>query len=181
MTFTSTPFDHLLGSIAHASWFAALGEALTDSERADIAAYRQGLGLEDAAVAPVKDWHQALAVANDPEWDARWWVAEERARAALMDAAERSGTPALLDHLSDAAMRAHAATIGPAAMAAARAGVADQAAIRAAAGAATQACYQGALATLAGAPPEHPFAAKLRLFQSGRWLLGILRGAVYIF
>jgi hypothetical protein len=59
-------------------------------------------------------------------------------------------------------------------VAAARGGVADMALIRAAAGAATQACYQAALVLAAGAEAEHPFAIKFRLYEAGRWPLGIV-------
>lgn len=175
----------LLASVSHVSWFASLGDALTDSERADMAAYLAGLALGAIAVAPVADWASALRIASDPAWDARWWQAEERARQTLMQQAlmrqADAGAPETLERLSAVALAAHEATIGPAAMAAASAGVADPAAVRAASGAATQACYQGALALIAGAGPEHPFAAKLRLFQAGRWPLGIVAGTAYIF
>lgn len=178
----TTASDGLIASIPAASWFAALGTALEPSEAADLAAYLQGLGLR-AASQQVRDWAEAERIAADPQWDPRWWEAEEKLRARLMARAEkRAGRDRALAHLSDVTMAAHEAVIGRAAMAAAQAGVADQALIRVAAGAATQACYQAALAVLAGEDAsEHPFAAKLRLFQAGRWPLGIVRGRAYIF
>jgi hypothetical protein len=173
----------LLAAIPHASWFAALGTTLEPSERADLAFYVRGLGLAPASAALVADWTEAARVAADPAWDTRWWDAEEKLRGVLLAKAElRTGKAEAMTRLSDVTMTAYDATIGAAAMAAAASGVADQALVRVASGAATQACYQGALAILAGvAAPEHPFAAKLRLFRAGRWPLGIVRGSAYIF
>jgi len=176
-------YDDLLAAIPRASWFAALGDRLEDSERGDLMAYLDGLGLKPASVACVADWAAAERIAKDPDWDPAWWSAEEAMRHALLAAAEAAlGETAAMDRLGAVIQAAHDATIGPAAMAAARAGVADQALIRAAAGAATQACYQAAVALLAGAlTDDHPFRLKLRLFQAGRWPLGIVRGSAYIF
>ena len=173
----------LVAAIPHASWFAALGTKLEPSERADLAFYARGLGLAPAAPALVVDWAEAARVAADPAWDPRWWDAEEKLRGALLAHAERRTSKAeTMARLSEVTMAAYDATIGAAAMAAAASGVADQALARVASGAATQACYLGALAILAGVTaPEHPFAAKLRLFRAGRWPLGIVRGAAYIF
>lgn len=175
--------DRLLARIPHASWFAAVGEALEPTERADLAAYIHGLGLPACATAVVADWTEAGRVASDPAWDHGWWDAEERLRVALLAEADAAhGARAVMDRLSAVAQAAHDATIGPAAMAAARSGIADQALVRAAAGAATQSCYQSGLALLAGTTdPGHPFHAKLQLFLGGRWPLGILRGSAYMF
>ncbi|MCC7046080.1 MAG: hypothetical protein IT562_05140 [Alphaproteobacteria bacterium] len=174
--------DALLAAIAHAPWFAALGTPLAPSERAEHTVYLAGLQLA-AAVEPVHGWQAAGRVAADPDWDRRWWDAEERLRVALLARAEAAaGGGATMRQLTAIAMAAHDATIGAAAMAAAASGVADQALIRVAAGAATQACYQAGLALLAGMDaPGHAFAAKLRLFRAGRWPLGIVRGQAYIF
>ena len=57
--------------------------------------------------------------------------------------------------------------------AAGQSGVVDPALVRAAAGAATQASYQAALVLAAGEDAEHVFAIKYRLFEAGRWPLGI--------
>lgn len=177
----TTVAGDLLAAIPHASWFAALGAPLEPGERAELSAYLAGLDLV-ATVAPVRDWQTAGRVAAAPDWDRRWWDAEERLRVALLLRAEATaGSEATMKQLTAVTMAAHDATIGAAAMAAA-AGVADQALIRVAAGAATQACYQAALALLAGADATGgPFAAKLRLFRAGRWPLGIVGGRAYIF
>lgn len=173
----------LVAAIPRISWFAALGDVLQPVERADLAAYVAGLGLPACPAAVVADWSGAAQIAADPGWDRRWWDAEETLRLGLQaDANRAAGEVAVMRQLSVVTQAAHEATIGPAAMAAARSGVADQALLRAAAGAATQACYQAGLALLAGeTAPEHAFHAKLRLFQAGRWPLGIVRGSAYIF
>ena len=175
--------DRLVARIPHASWFAALGEALQPAEQAELASYIHGLGLPACATAAVADWGEAGRVASDPAWDHGWWDAEERLRAELMARADAAhGAPAVMDRLSTITQAAHDATIGPAAMAAARSGIADEALVRAAAGAATQACYQSGLALLAGATDSgHAFNAKLQLFLGGRWPLGIVRGSAYMF
>ena len=65
--------------------------------------------------------------------------------------------------------------------AAARSGTTDEGLVRAAAGAAAQACYQAALVLAAEGEPEHAFALKFRLFESGRWPLGIVRNTFHLF
>jgi hypothetical protein len=70
---------------------------------------------------------------------------------------------------------------GAAAVAASRSGVADEALIRAAAGAATQGAYHAALVLAAGGDEHHPFAIKFRLFEAGRWPLGIVGATFNLF
>jgi len=176
----------LLEAIPHEPWFASLGEALSEAERADMAAYLGGIGFADAKIAAARDWSEASRIVTDPDWEQRWWDAEEGLRAGLLrQAAARIGEPAMLEALSAVTQAAHDATIGAAAMAASRqvsvrAAAADPGLIRAASGAATQACYQGALALLAASGDDHAFSAKLRLFRAGRWVLGIVRGSAYV-
>ncbi len=173
--------DPLIAAIPHEPWFAALGERLTEAERADMTAYLAGLGFAGAPVAAARDWDDAARIVTDPAWEQRWWDAEEALRAELLRrAGERLGETKMLEALSSVTQAAHDATIGAAAVAAARSRSSDPGLIRAAAGAATQACYQGALVLLAGAGDEHAFAAKLRLFRAGRWVLGIVRGTAYV-
>jgi len=166
---------------ARASWFAAAGEALTAAEQADAARYLAGLGFADVAVAPAGDWARAKALADAPDWDGAWWDAEERLRGALLETAgTRHGRPALLAALSRATQAASDVAHGQAALALVRAGIADPGLARAAAGAATQACYLAALAVAAEAPADHPFLAKLALFEGGRWPLGIVAGRFHV-
>jgi hypothetical protein len=166
--------------IARIPWFAAAGEPLEDAERDDGGRYLAALGLNGVEVAGAADWLGAKAIADDPDWDRRWWDAEERLRVALLSACrhryEGPGLDLALSRITTASDRLH----GAAAVACARAGIADAALIKCAAGAGTQACYQFALAVAAGAGPDHAFAVKLRLFAGGRWPLGVVAGRYYL-
>jgi hypothetical protein len=42
------------------------------------------------------------------------------------------------------------------------------------------ALHEMTLARLAGCGPDHLFMRKYRLFESGRWPLGVLRGAFHL-
>ena len=169
--------DALLGAVAKTSWFARVGRKPSPAEARAAKAWSQGLGFLRARPAHAKDWREARRIASDPAWERGWWLKEERLRAALLRRAERKlGRRRALELLTEAAMRAHDRAAGAAA-----GKFPDQLFAAAAAGAATQACYLGALALLAGAGPDHAFSAKLGLFQSGRWPLGIRGGRAYIF
>ena len=162
-------------TLSHVPWFAALGEPLSEAERADAAAYLSALGFPDARLTQVMSWDEAEEAARNPEWNTLWWEAEEQLRAGLtaraLELVQESELVAALDHVTHSAA-------GPvqkaAAVAAKRAGVADEGLLGAAAGTAIQACYQAALVLAAGAEEDHAFAIKFRLFEAGRWPLGIL-------
>ncbi len=175
----------LRGRLRTASWFAALGERLTQGERWDARAYLAGLGFADAGVAEVKSWDEAAAIAKSPDWSRAWWDREEAERQRLLTiCGALYPEHELMTALSRAMELASATTHGAAAIAASRAGVADPALIRVAAGAAAQAAYQAALPVLAAkaaGESEHPFAIKFRLFEAGRWPLGIAGGSFHIF
>lgn len=168
-----------------ASWFAALGERLTQGERWDVRAYLAGLGFADAGVGAIASWDEAAAIAKSPDWSRAWWDREEAERQHLLRiCGSRHAEHALMTALSRVMELAAATTHGAAAIAASRAGVADPALIRVAAGAAAQAAYQAALPVLAGTAAgetEHPFSIKFRLFEAGRWPLGIAGGSFHIF
>jgi hypothetical protein len=167
---------------ASASWFVAVGEQLAAGERADAASYLDGLGFAGIATAGVADWQQAKALADAPDWDPAWWNEEERLRIGLLEAATaRHGRAPLLAALSRAAQGASDTAHGQAALATVRAGIADPTLARAATGAATQASYLAALAVAAATDPDHPFLAKFRLFEAGRWPLGIVAGRFRLF
>ena len=80
--------DLFVAGLDHGSWFAALGEALTPSERADAEGYLSGLGFGGVAVHQVGDWDQARAAIQDPNWDREWWNAAERERQSAAAAAQ---------------------------------------------------------------------------------------------
>lgn len=177
------PLDALRNRIRLASWFAAVGEELTSGERWDARAYLAGLGFAETGVAAVADWKQAAIVAKSPDWSRDWWDREEAERSALLArAAELVPEHELMAGLSKVMELAAAVTHGAAAIAASRAGVADQALSRVAAGSGAQSAYQAALAAIAhDGEAEHPFAIKFRLFEAGRWPLGISGGQFHLF
>jgi hypothetical protein len=167
--------------IPRGSWFAALGEPLTEGERAEARLYvAEIVGRNAVSIAGVADWLGAQAIIKR-DYDHAWWDAEMLAQHAARQRAESAhGKEALLAAL-EPIVDAAGALNGPAALAASRAGITDQALIRVAAGAAAQACHQAALAIAADADANHPFAIKYRLFAGGRWPLGFDRDRLIVF
>lgn len=166
----------------HVSWFLRLGEPLTEEVRRTGDSYVHALGFPDCAVAAIGDWEEAAAAAEDSGFDEPSWEAEEQLTAGLMDEAlaivEREELAAALAHVSATAAAAAKLAIEEAA---ARAGHSDPALLDAAAGAATKACYQAALLLAGGGDEDHAVAFKYRLFESGRWPLGVIGGTFNIF
>lgn len=181
VTAATEPLARLARAIAHIPWFAAAGEALTSADLEETQAYLAALGLAADEIACAGNWGAAKAACASPDWDTRWWDAEEAARKAVLDAAisalPEGPTLAAITRVTDTASDV---VLGAASTAIARAGIADAALARAAAGAATQACYHAALGLAAQAGPAHAFAIKLRLFEAGRWPLGLVRGAFHL-
>ena len=164
-------------------WFFKLGEPLELAECLQVRDYLHGLGLRDELpVEAVSDWESARRAIDTPDWDRRWWDAEQAERQRLQQVAgEAQGHAAVLRGLSDAIERVGEAIHQAAQVASARRGPADAALVRAAAGAASEALYLSELARLAGAGERHPFALKRALFASGRWPLGIVNTRFYLF
>jgi len=161
--------------IREVPWFAAVGEPLDEADLVTAESYLSALGFPDAEVAAVGDWWEAEEAARNPDWNTEWWEAEEQLRAGLLaEAIERSDEEAAMLALTLVSRRASEVVHGAAAAAAARGGVADEALVRAAAGAATQACYHAALVLAAEAEDDHAFVLKYRLYEAGRWPLGIV-------
>ena len=155
------------------AWFSTLGEPLDQSERAEIAAYLEGLGLPgDLPVHAASSWSEAGVLCRQPT--GAWWQAEETERGRLECSAR-------LDPADPAWLQLTERLHGAAAVAAARSGCADAALIRVAAGAATYAAYQKRLARAAGASNAHPFLRKYSLYCGGRWPLGVYDRSFAIF
>ena len=165
--------DALARAIPRVSWFAATATPLTDADRADGVAYAAALGFGAIRIAPVASWPEARHIAMSPN-AAPWWDTEDRLVKAM------APDPALLPALTRVTEAASAVVHGAASIVLTRAGIADSYLARAAAGAATQGCYHAALALAAHAGDRHPFAVKFRLYEAGRWPLGILGGALHI-
>ncbi len=170
-----------LSGIRQASWFAAIGTPLNRDETEDALIFARGLDLDASAVGTVADWRAIAEMTRDNSLDQTWWEAEEAAYRSLKAALSTSGEgAAALASLSDVATLAGEVTMSAALAALARDGVADAGLARVASGAASMACHHAATATLAAAPGDHPFHAKLGLFQAGRMVLGVHGGQVWV-
>ena len=168
-------------------WFANLGEPLTPGANAAAQTYLDGLGFPDADVAILVDWEDAADAAENLDFHSPAWEAEELLRADL--------TTRAMDLLSEEALTIAMTLIGeqiaePAKEAMEQAShiwdMEDDASQRLAVGAAVQAANQAALALIAAADPEfdadtHPFAAKFRLFEFGRWPVGVIGRSFNLF
>ena len=167
---------NLRAEIRAASWFAALGEPLTDGDVAEARAYAGAVEVVGVAA-----WPQAEDFLKTSTASLDWWNREEALRKSLLVEAEaRRPERALWTALTELTTEAGDLVHGKAATAAARAGKAAPASIHVAAGAASQAVYQLAVARLAGNQTS-PFESKFRLFAAGRWPLGIEGSRLFLF
>ncbi len=173
--------DSLGRDVRAASWFAALGEPLTGSGRAEARAYADALDLGPLEIDQVRNWPEAERVLKAPSEQPSWWDREETLRKALLAKAQaRYPERALWIALTELTTEAGDLVHGKAASAAARMGDAAPASAHVAAGAASQAVYQFAVARLAG-NDFSPFESKFRLFAAGRWPLGIVGSRLILF
>ena len=173
--------DQVKTELRAAAWFAALGEKLTDGDRADADAYGRALGLGTLLLGQARDWPEAERVLQAPDWSPAWWDREEAQRLRLLAEAEaRYPERALWTALTELTTKVGDAVHGRAGVAAARMGGAAKASIHVAAGAAAQAAYQLALARLAQ-DAASPFESKFRLFAAGRWPLGVVGSTLVVF
>ncbi|HSS85651.1 MAG TPA: hypothetical protein VLL30_17980 [Reyranella sp.] len=81
-------FASLRSELRSAAWFAALGEPLTDCDRADADAYAKALGLGTLVLGQARDWPEAERVLKAPDWSPTWWDREEVQRRRLLAEAE---------------------------------------------------------------------------------------------
>ena len=177
----SSLFASLRSEVRAAAWFAALGEPLTDGDRADADAYARLLGLGTLVLGQAHDWPEAERVLKAPDWSPAWWEAEEALRQRLLaDAEARYPERVLWTALTELTTEAGDIVHGKAATAAARMGGSAKASVHVAAGAAAQATYQLALARLAR-DAASPFESKFRLFAAGRWPLGVVGSTLVLF
>ena len=168
-------------------WFSNLGEPMTPGARAAARLYADGLGFPDADVAILVDWEDAAAAAEHNDWNSPAWEAEELLRADL--------TSRALSLLSEEALKIAMTMIAdriaePAREAMEQASfiwdVEDEAQQQLAVGAAVQAAHQAMLVLIAAIDPDfdaedHPFTAKFRLFEFGRWPVGVTGSSVNVF
>lgn len=168
--------------IPQVPWFATVCQPLANDLIETAEAYAAALGFPDVSVAWISDWEDAEAAARSTDWNTEWWEAEEQLRVALADTAlEHIAEDELSVALHHVSQQAAAVVQDAAAAAAARSGIDDEELILAATGAATQACYQAALVLATEADADHPFALKYKLFEAGRWPLGIVGHTLNLF
>ena len=173
--------DQVKTELRAAAWFAALGERLTDGDRADADAYARALGLGALLLGQARDWPEAERVLKAPDWSPSWWDREEVQRRRLLAEAEaRYPERALWTALTELTTELGETVHGKAGVAAVRMGGAAKASIHVAAGAAAQAAYQLALARLTS-DAASPFESKFRLFAAGRWPLGVVGSTLILF
>jgi len=177
---TALPRGFLSG-IRQASWFAAIGTPIDAEEGEEALAFAHGLDLPAASIRIVDDWQAIAEATRDSSLDQSWWDAEAVAYSSLKAALPTSGGDVrAVVSLSEVATLAGEVTMSAALAALARDGIADAGLARVASGAASMACHHAATASLADAPGDHPFFAKLRLFQAGRMLVGVHDGEVWL-
>lgn len=173
--------DAIHAEVRAASWFAALGEPLTEGDRGDAVAYLATLGFDALEIGLARDWPDAERLLKAPDWTPAWWDREEALRRSLLGEAETLYPErALWSSLTELTTETGDLVHGKAATAAARMGKVAAASIHVAAGAASQAVYQLALARLAGQPAS-PFESKFRLYAAGRWPLGVMDSRLILF
>lgn len=166
------------------AWFSALGDDLDERESNLIEDYLSGLGFPDADIVVVETFEDAEEAVRNPDWDTAFWETEEQLRVGLTaEACERADEATVnlaLTHVSHTAAESAAEAI---AAVADQIDVIDEGLLRAAAGGATQACYHAALVLAAEDEDQetHPFALKYRLFELGRWPLGLIGTTYYLF
>lgn len=174
-------------SLDRIPWFANLGEPLTAGAKAAALAYLDGLGFPQADIAILVDWEDAADAAESRDWQSPAWEAEELLRSDL--------TAAALETMSEDALRIGMTLIAEKVSAPAKEAmeqaafiwdVEDEASKTLAVGAAVQAAHGAALALIAAADPEfeaeqHPLAAKFRLFEFGRWPVGVTGASFNLF
>lgn len=168
-------------------WFANLGEKLTPGATAVAQAYLDGLGFPEAEIAILADWEDAAGAAESCDWHSPAWEAEELLRADL--------TGRALGLLSQEAVTVAMAMIAGRIVQPAEEGIEQAASLwdleddtfaRAGIGAAVQSAHQAALVLIAAADPafeaeSHPFVAKFRLFEFGRWPIGVIGRSFSLF
>ena len=163
-------------------WFSRVGERISPEDRKIAKLYVEALGFPEAEIAEVGDWQEAAIAATNLDVDTPAFEAEEQLRSALTaEALELMDEDLLtfaLTHLSGLIAEI---VENAAADAALRAGYDDEETIRAAAGAAIQAAHQAALVLAAGVEDDSAPAHKFRLFEAGRWPLGLIGTSLHIF
>ena len=170
--------------LAEVPWFGALGLELDGREELLSEDYLLALGFPDARIAPITNWEEAADAAASPNWNTEWWEAEEQIRVALVtEACLRADEETVMIALTHLQNQAIEAVAEQAQLAVEAGGVVDEELVRAVAGAGAQAIYQAGLLLAAENEDDqhHVFALKYKLFESGRWPIGVVGNSFHIF
>ncbi len=168
--------------VEHMPWYQDIGKPLTSNVEDLVQRYLDELGFPDARLAPLVEWEDALGVAESPSLDGDAWEAEEQLRAELSRQALylwdeetlTTGLESITQTVSTVALR-------EVQVAASMAQIKDDAFLEAAARHAVQCAYHAALVLAAQISEDHPFALKFRLFELGRWPIGIVGRSFNLF
>ena len=164
------------------SWFSQVGETPVREETEIAEAYLAALGFPDAAIAGVPDWDAAMDCAQSGDTNSSAWEAEEQLRAGLHAELLAEISPEALDvALTYVRARCAAGLERHMDDLAATWDLDDAGFLNAAAGAAVQAAHDMALALAADAEAAHPFRLKFRLFECGRWPIGVVGASFHVF
>lgn len=182
-------------SLERVPWFSRVGFALSEEDEAEALEYVSGLGLPEVYPAMVGEFSDAVLVAENPEIDSAGWEMEEQLRAALTADALQFMEEDVLNLMMTQIANVAAELIDAAAKEVAAIALEeadededvdeDEAAfedgedegdpefLKAMVGSGVQACHQAALVLAAGVEDDHPFTAKFRLYELGRWPISI--------
>lgn len=177
-----TAIRRLAEVVGRMPWFSRIGTPLAAEERDLAQRYLEMLGFPDASPVTVEDWSEAGDAASNLDLNSEAWEVEEQLRADLgREALAYFDEMTLSDTLSFITESAGGLIVEAVQSAASLWPVEDDEVIEAAIGAAVQACYQAALVLAAQAVEDHPFALKFRLFERGRWPIGLSGRSFNIF
>lgn len=176
------PLARFARLIPNTPWFRHVGDPLDGPLVADCRGYAEGLGFPDADPAVIVLWEEAKGVLESTDLNPPAWEEEEQLRAALVATACETVEEAALTLALDfvAGVAADAAQRGAEDMRRFLQ-IEDEAFSRLAMGAGAQICHQAALVLVGDGGAEHPFSLKYRLFEHGRWPLGIIGNSLNIF
>lgn len=163
-------------------WFSRIGQPLDETEEDIARRYLDMLGFPDAAALTVADWEEAADAAANLDMNSEGWEVEEQLRADLSrEALNYFDEESLSNTLAHVTERVGPVLVESIESAASLWPVGEDEIIEAATGAAVQTCFEAALVLAAQAVEEHPFALKFRLFELGRWPIGLSGRSLNIF
>lgn len=164
------------------NWFRALGETPNSETRTLARDYCDMLGFPEAEPGFFRDWFDAADGAESLDMNSPGWEAEEQMRAGLTSDILAMIPEDVFEMVMAHVMQAIAPMILDAvAEAADYLRIEDKSFATAAEGAAFQACHTAALVMMAGEESNHPFAIRFRIFEEGRWPIGIIGSSFLIY